>query len=174
MPDICSRTAPLRSPSRVSTCIAPIRLPIRPPGRARAAAVDDPKQAPWIQPANGTLDAIRGVIAAFPPGALHVPVGNRPPQPKATGASRAGYSLCRCGVSTNKPFDDGPRHDPTWSDARAVRRHSQALRPAALTLAAAGTARPGAVRQPCRSAGWAAASDGASAAPRRAQTAPAG
>jgi len=111
--------------------------------QARAEAVFDPKKSPWIQPENGTLDAILDVIAACPSGALRVSVGDQPPQHMTTGevgiavekdgpyhvtnvaleaefngagASRAKYSLCRCGLSKNKPFCDGSHHDAKWSD----------------------------------------------------------
>jgi CDGSH-type Zn-finger protein/uncharacterized Fe-S cluster protein YjdI len=111
--------------------------------QARAAAVFDPKQKPWIQPGNGTLDSILDVIAACPSGALRVSVGEQPAQHMTTGdvtievekngpfhvtnialdaefngagASRAKYSLCRCGLSKNKPFCDGSHYEAKWSD----------------------------------------------------------
>ena len=111
--------------------------------QARAARVFDPKRKPWIQPENGTVEAILDVIAACPSGALRVSVGDQPPQHMTTGdiaiavekdgpfhvtnvaldaafngagASRAKYSLCRCGLSKNKPFCDGSHHDAGWSD----------------------------------------------------------
>ncbi|WP_375254350.1 CDGSH iron-sulfur domain-containing protein [Yoonia sp.] len=111
--------------------------------QARAAAVFDPKKKPWIQPENGTLDAIMDVIAACPSGALRVSVGEQPAQHMTTGevgitierdgpyhvnnlaleaefngagASRTKYSLCRCGLSKNKPFCDGSHFDAKWSD----------------------------------------------------------
>lgn len=114
--------------------------------QARAATVFDPKKTPWIQPENGTLDAIMDVIAACPSGALRVSVGDQPAQHMTTGdigidvekdgpyhvtnvaleaefngagASRAKYSLCRCGLSKNKPFCDGSHHDAKWSDDSA-------------------------------------------------------
>ena len=111
--------------------------------QARAAAVFDPKKKPWIQPENGTLEGILDVIAACPSGALRVSVGDQPGQHMTTGdvaievekdgpyhvpnvpleadfngagASRAKYSLCRCGLSKNKPFCDGSHYDAKWSD----------------------------------------------------------
>lgn len=111
--------------------------------QARAAAVFNPSQKPWIQPENGTLEGILDVIAACPSGALRVSVGEHPTQHMTTGdvaivvekdgpyhvtnvpleaefngagASRAKYSLCRCGLSKNKPFCDGSHYDEKWSD----------------------------------------------------------
>ncbi|MEO1796839.1 MAG: CDGSH iron-sulfur domain-containing protein [Pseudomonadota bacterium] len=111
--------------------------------QARAIAVFNPKQKPWIQPENGTLEGIMDVIAACPSGALRVAVGAQPGQHMTTGevsiqvekdgpyhvtnvpldaefngagASRAKYSLCRCGLSKNKPFCDGSHYDQHWSD----------------------------------------------------------
>jgi len=111
--------------------------------QARAIAVFDPKSKPWIQPENGTLEAIFDVIAACPSGALRVSVGDQTGQHMTTGevaitveqdgpyhvsnvaldaefngegASRTKYSLCRCGLSRNKPFCDGSHHDAKWSD----------------------------------------------------------
>lgn len=112
--------------------------------QARAAAVFDPHKKPWIQPENGDLASILDVIAACPSGALRVSVGTQPQQHMTTGdvaievekngpyhvtnipldaefngagASRAKYSLCRCGLSKNKPFCDGSHYDAKWSDA---------------------------------------------------------
>ncbi|MEO0634777.1 MAG: CDGSH iron-sulfur domain-containing protein [Pseudomonadota bacterium] len=114
--------------------------------QARAASVFDPKQQPWIQPQNGTLEGILDVIAACPSGALRVSVGDQPAQHLTTGhvaievekdgpyhvtnvpleaefngagASRTKYSLCRCGQSKNKPFCDGSHYDAKWSDDAA-------------------------------------------------------
>lgn len=111
--------------------------------QARAKAVFDPSKKPWIQPENGTLEGILDVIAACPSGALRVSVGAQPQQHMTTGdvaievekdgpyhvanvpldaefngagASRAKYSLCRCGLSKNKPVCDGSHYDAKWSD----------------------------------------------------------
>ncbi len=111
--------------------------------QARASTVFDPHKKPWIQPENGTLDAILDVIAACPSGALRLAAGDQAPQHLTTGdvsiriekdgpyhvtnavldaefngagASRTKYSLCRCGLSKNKPFCDGSHHDAKWSD----------------------------------------------------------
>ena len=111
--------------------------------QARAAKVFNPKAKPWIQPENGNLTEILDVIAACPSGALRISVGDAPLQHMTTGevgirvekngpyhvtnvgldaefnsagASRAKYSLCRCGLSKNKPFCDGSHHDAHWTD----------------------------------------------------------
>lgn len=115
--------------------------------QARADAVFDPAQDPWVQPENGTLESILDVIAACPSGALRVSCGDQPAQHMTTGdvgvevekdgpyhvtnvalaadfngagASRTKYSLCRCGLSKNKPFCDGTHYDAKWSDDDAV------------------------------------------------------
>ncbi|GAB5446279.1 CDGSH iron-sulfur domain-containing protein [Gymnodinialimonas sp.] len=109
----------------------------------RAARVFNPKAKPWIQPENGSAAEIMDVIAACPSGALRVSVGDQTAQHLTTGdmgiavekngpfhvtnvpldaefngvgASRAKYSLCRCGLSKNKPFCDGSHYDAKWSD----------------------------------------------------------
>lgn len=111
--------------------------------QAKAASVFNPKQKPWIQPEGGKLEEILDVMAACPSGALRVSVGNRPEQHLTTGdvaitiekdgpyhvqnvaleadfngvgASHAKYSLCRCGLSKNKPFCDGTHYDAKWTD----------------------------------------------------------
>ena len=111
--------------------------------QARAVSVFDPRKTPWIQPSEGGLADILDVIAACPSGALRVSVGDQPAQHMTTGevaitvekngpyhvanialdaefngagASRAKYSLCRCGLSKNKPFCDGSHYDGKWSD----------------------------------------------------------
>lgn len=110
----------------------------------RAADVFNPCNTPWIQPENGTIDAILDVIAACPSGALRVSVGTQAAQHLTTGdvaidvekdgpfhvtnvpldadfngqgALRAKYSLCRCGLPKNKPFCNGSHYDAKWSDA---------------------------------------------------------
>ncbi|MBV6656278.1 MAG: CDGSH iron-sulfur domain-containing protein [Devosiaceae bacterium] len=111
--------------------------------QAKAASVFDPKAKPWVQPDGGKLTEIMDVMAACPSGALRVSVGDQEPQHLTTGevsiriekdgpyhvtnvgleaefngegASRAKYSLCRCGLSNNKPFCDGSHYDAKWSD----------------------------------------------------------
>lgn len=111
--------------------------------QSRAEAVFDPHKKPWIQPENGSIEAIMDVIAACPSGALRVAIGAQVPHHLTTGevgievepngpyhvtnipleadfngagSSRAKYSLCRCGLSKNKPFCDGTHHDAKWSD----------------------------------------------------------
>lgn len=112
--------------------------------QARAISVFNPKQKPWIQPDGGKLEEILDVMAACPSGALRVAVGDKPEQHMTTGdvgitiekdgpyhvqnvsleaefngvgASKAKYSLCRCGLSKNKPFCDGSHYDAKWSDS---------------------------------------------------------
>jgi len=111
--------------------------------QARAAAVFNPRQKPWVQPQNGSLSEILDVIAACPSGALRVTASAAEPHHLTTGevsirvekngpfhvqnialdaefngvgASHAKYSLCRCGLSKNKPFCDGSHHDAGWTD----------------------------------------------------------
>jgi len=115
--------------------------------QARAKEVFNARAKPWIQPENGKLENILDVIAACPSGALRVSVGVVPAQHMTTGdvgisvekngpyhvknvaldaefngvgASRAKYSLCRCGLSKNKPFCDGSHYDAGWSDEAEV------------------------------------------------------
>lgn len=111
--------------------------------QARAAAVFDPGSNPWVRPEKGTMQDILDVVAACPSGALRVAVAEQPQQHLTTGnigitvekdgpyhvtnvvleaefngvgASRTKYSLCRCGLSKNKPFCDGSHYDEQWSD----------------------------------------------------------
>ncbi len=111
--------------------------------QARAGSVFDPREKPWVQPGGGKLDEILDVMAACPSGALRVSVGNAHEQHLTTGdvsisiepngpyhvtnlaleaefngvgASKAKYSLCRCGLSKNKPFCDGSHYDARWTD----------------------------------------------------------
>lgn len=111
--------------------------------QARAGAVFDPHKRPWVQPENGSVAEIMDVIAACPSGALRVAIGDQSPHHLTSGevgievekngpyhvtnatleadfngegASRAKYSLCRCGLSKNKPFCDGTHHDAKWTD----------------------------------------------------------
>lgn len=103
----------------------------------------NPKEKPWIQPENGSLKEILDVMGACPSGALRVSVSDAAPQHmtgteegirierhgpyhvtnveleaefNGAGASRAKYSLCRCGHSKNKPFCDGSHYDAKWRD----------------------------------------------------------
>lgn len=109
----------------------------------RAGAIFDPKQRPWIQPDNGTVDDVREVVKACPSGALRwsepgsdaellaksdisitiekngpYRVSNIPIAAGhwAEGQSAKKYVLCRCGKSGNKPFCDGAHLDQGWSD----------------------------------------------------------
>ena len=111
--------------------------------QARAASVFNPNAKPWIQPDGGNLTQILDVIAACPSGALRVSIGDVPEQHMTScetniriekngpyhvtnipldaefngaGASHSKYSLCRCGLSNNKPFCDGSHYDAKWKD----------------------------------------------------------
>ncbi|MEL6436085.1 MAG: CDGSH iron-sulfur domain-containing protein [Pseudomonadota bacterium] len=111
--------------------------------QARALDVFNPKQKPWIKPENGSLASIMDVMAACPSGALRVSIDGQPEQHltdgevairiekngpyhvtnvaldaefNGVGASKAKYSLCRCGHSKNKPFCDGSHYDAKWTD----------------------------------------------------------
>lgn len=109
----------------------------------RAANIFDPKQRPWIQPDNGSVNEVREVVEACPSGALRwsepggeaellvkpdmsitvekngpYRVSNIPVAAGywAEGQSEKKYVLCRCGKSGNKPFCDGTHLDESWSD----------------------------------------------------------
>ncbi len=109
----------------------------------RAAGIFDPKQRPWIQPDNGTVEQAREAAEACPSGALRLSepgdaatllagsdvsitverngpyrVSNIPIAAPywAEGQSERKYVLCRCGKSNNKPFCDGTHLDEGWSD----------------------------------------------------------
>lgn len=113
--------------------------------QALAPSVFDPAARPWVQPGAGTLAALREVVAACPSGALRLSVGDGPAEhitqdeitiavqgngpyqvtnvPLEAGfnpasAGPAKYSLCRCGLSKNKPFCDGSHHGAKWSDGQ--------------------------------------------------------
>ena len=110
---------------------------------ARAHAIFDPKQKPWVQPDAGTSAQVKDVVAACPSGALRysAPGGdahglcdseasirveeNGPLRVKnisiaadywAEGQSTQKYVLCRCGMSKNKPFCDGTHSDEGWNE----------------------------------------------------------
>ena len=111
--------------------------------QAKAGSVFKPHEKPWVQPEHGTLEEISEVMAACPSGALRIGIGHLEPRHitsdevgitvekdgpyhvtnvdleaefNGVGASEAKYSLCRCGLSKNKPFCDGTHHDAHWSD----------------------------------------------------------
>ena len=108
-----------------------------------ALNVFNPKEKPWIQPENGSLKEIMDVMVNCPSGALRVSVGdnakahmtpldlgirvekngpyhvsNLDLDAKFNGAeaSRGKYSLCRCGLSKNKPFCDGSHYEQGWKE----------------------------------------------------------
>lgn len=110
---------------------------------ARLKAVFDPSKKPWVQPEHGAKDDILAVVKACPSGALsyslkgeanqhigpddaavivekngpyrvqNVPLDGEKISVNGTGQK---YVLCRCGLSSNKPFCDGTHHDLGWSD----------------------------------------------------------
>ena len=97
--------------------------------------VFDPDRRPWIEPEQAAADAIAGVVAKCPTGALHferLDDGPQEPQteeitinPRLNGPlyvrghvrivgpggalirEDTRMALCRCGASTEKPFCDG-------------------------------------------------------------------
>ena len=110
---------------------------------ARAIAIFNPKQKPWIQPNVGTVDQMVEVASACPSGALRYASPGGSPELLADdevsitvekdgpyrvknvtievdywakGQSSRKYVLCRCGKSGNKPFCDGSHHDAQWRD----------------------------------------------------------
>lgn len=107
----------------------------------RAKHIFNPKQKPWVQPDNGTIDEVKNVIAACPSGALALaktdeahlipdraeveiqkngPYWVRDVTPptglQAEGMSDRKYVLCRCGKSGNKPYCDGAHLAAKWRD----------------------------------------------------------
>ena len=100
---------------------------------------------PWINPDGGTLENIKAVIEKCPSGALSYSI-NGQPQPVSDcdatvtiekngplritggielkdvnwgqGASQEHYTLCRCGVSRNKPFCDGSHLAINFDDSQ--------------------------------------------------------
>ncbi len=109
----------------------------------RHVEIFDSKKRPWIQPDNGTIEAVEEVVRACPSGALRY--NGKGEEPKhldlegagivvekngplrvtnmdieevnwASAADRKSYVLCRCGLSKNKPFCDGTHKDEGWRD----------------------------------------------------------
>ncbi len=104
----------------------------------------DTSKKPWIQPGNGSREAALAVVAGCPSGAITVSEGDgpvehlyaetqadvtvikdgpywvsevEPPAPvNGEAMSPRKYTLCRCGMSGNKPFCDGSHRDKGWSD----------------------------------------------------------
>ncbi len=109
-----------------------------------APAIFDAGQKPWIQPAKGTKAEAMAVVSACPSGAITMSEGEgpvqhiypeghadltvikdgpywvaevEPPAPvNAEAMTPRKYTLCRCGMSGNKPFCDGTHRDKGWSD----------------------------------------------------------
>ncbi len=103
----------------------------------------NPKNRPWITPDNGSIEAIRDVVAACPSGALSWSQPDDAPEHLlaetpgitvekngpyrvtglhiadgrlAEGATAEKFVLCRCGASKNKPYCDGSHRDIGWKD----------------------------------------------------------
>jgi CDGSH-type Zn-finger protein len=109
-----------------------------------AKAAFDPKRRPWIEPDNTDQATLEDVVRSCPSGALRIAeneesiAGHLIPERAnvhvqkdgpywITGASierdvpgkggtEAKYVLCRCGLSSNKPYCDGSHYDQKWSD----------------------------------------------------------
>jgi len=108
-----------------------------------SAHVFDAGKKPWIQPKNGTREDSTKVVAACPSGAITISEGGSlpghmftdhaqvtvikdgpywvqdvPPPSEVNGQAMTPrkYTLCRCGMSGNKPFCDGTHRDKGWSD----------------------------------------------------------
>jgi CDGSH-type Zn-finger protein len=103
----------------------------------------EPGRDPWVMPEKGTLAGLYAAVKGCPSGALRLAVGdgedvhlagseasirvekdgpyhvrNVPLEAEFNGvkASPAKYTLCRCGLSKNKPFCDGTHYDAGWKD----------------------------------------------------------
>ena len=100
---------------------------------------------PWIDPDEDTLERIKRLIEKCPSGALSYSINGQSQSPVdceptitiekngplritgsielkdanwGQGASREHYTLCRCGVSKNKPFCDGSHSRTGFDDSR--------------------------------------------------------
>jgi CDGSH-type Zn-finger protein/uncharacterized Fe-S cluster protein YjdI len=126
-------------------------------------AVFDADRRPWIDPTQGSADAIAAVVTQCPTGALHFERldGGAPEEPgdtntvrimpdgpayldghltlqQADGSHRANetrMALCRCGASTNKPFCDGTHEKAGFADPGLVTREMSSDPPSKGTLA---------------------------------------
>ncbi len=108
----------------------------------------DPDRKPWVEPQHTSLAKLREVIEACPSGALRLAIGAGPvshsnPSHDTAGiraakngpyyvanvaleaeftgveASTQKYALCRCGLSSLKPFCDGSHRDAGWDDGQS-------------------------------------------------------